>query len=148
MSLKDRVTEDMKTAMKSGDKVRLETLRMLRAQVLEFEKSGAGREMNADDDMKILLSSVKKRRESVELYEKAGRPELAAKETAEIAVIQEYLPKQMDRSEAEGIVKRIIAETGAVSSKDFGKVMPFVMKELKGKLDGKVINEIVKQLLP
>lgn len=148
MSLKDRVTEDMKTAMKSGDKVRLETLRMLRAQVLEFEKSGAGREMNADDDMKILLSSVKKRRESVELYEKAGRPELAAKETAEIAVIQEYLPKQMDRSEAEGIVKRIIAETGAVSSKDFGKVMPFVMKELKGKLDGKVINEIVKHLLP
>jgi len=148
MSLKDRVTEDMKTAMKSGDKVRLETLRMLRAQVLEFEKSGAGREMNADDDMKILLSSVKKRRESVELYEKAGRPELAAKETAEIAVIQEYLPKQMDRSDAEGIVKRIIAETGAVSSKDFGKVMPFVMKELKGKLDGKVINEIVKHLLP
>lgn len=148
MSLKERVTEDMKTAMKSGDKVRLETLRMLRAQVLEFEKSGAGREMNTDDDMKILLSSVKKRRESVELYEKAGRPELAAKENAEIAVIQEYLPKQMDRSEAEAIVKRIIAETGAATSKDFGKVMPSVMKELKGKLDGKVINEIVKQLLP
>lgn len=148
MSLKERVTEDMKTAMKSGDKVRLETLRMLRAQVLEFEKSGAGRAMNADDDMKILLSSVKKRRESVELYEKAGRPELAAKENAEIAVIQEYLPKQMDRSEAEAIVKRIIAETGAATSKDFGKVMPSVMKELKGKLDGKVINEIVKQLLP
>lgn len=148
MSLKERVTEDMKTAMKNGDKVRLETLRMLRAQVLEFEKSGAGREMNTDDDMKILLSSVKKRRESVELYEKAGRPELAAKENAEIAVIQEYLPKQMDRSEAEAIVKRIIAETGAATSKDFGKVMPSVMKELKGKLDGKVINEIVKQLLP
>lgn len=142
MGLRDKINEDLKNAMKSGDKVRTETLRMLRAQILEFEKSGIGREMNADDDMKILLSSVKKRKDSIEMYEKANRKDLAEKEMAEIAIVQEYLPKQMGPEEAEKIIVRIIAESG---SKEISKVMPLVMKELKGKLDGKVINEIVKQ---
>ncbi|MHB1049775.1 MAG: GatB/YqeY domain-containing protein [Bacteroidota bacterium] len=147
MGLKEKINEDLKSAMKSGDKVRLETIRMLRAQVLEFDKSGTGREMSEEDDMKILLSAVKKRKESIELYEKAGRTELASAEKKEIEIIQEYLPKQMDPGEAEKIIVRIIADVGAVSSKDLGKVMPAVMKELKGKLDGKIINEIVKQKL-
>ncbi|MCK9410236.1 MAG: GatB/YqeY domain-containing protein [Bacteriovoracaceae bacterium] len=142
MGLRDKLNEDLKNAMKSGDKLRTETLRMLRAQILEFEKSGAGREMNADDDMKILLSSVKKRRDSIEMYEKANRKDLANKEIAEIAIVQEYLPKQMSAGEAEMIIVKIIAEAG---SKELSKVMPLVMKELKGKLDGKLINEIVKQ---
>ena len=147
MGLKEKINEDLKSAMKSGDKVRLETIRMLRAQVLEFDKSGTGREMSEDDDMKILLSAVKKRKESIDLYEKAGRSELAAVEKKEIEIIQEYLPKQMDPVEAEKIITRIISDSGAVSSKDLGKVMPAVMKELKGKIDGKIINEIVKQKL-
>jgi uncharacterized protein YqeY len=148
MGLKEKINEDLKSAMKSGDKVRLETIRMLRAQVLEFDKSGTGRAMSEEDDMKILLSAVKKRRESIELYEKAGRTELAAVEKKEIEIIQEYLPKQMDPVEAEKIIIRIISDSGAVSSKDMGKVMPAIMKELKGKIDGKIINEIVKQKLP
>lgn len=147
MGLKEKITEDLKSAMKSGDKLRLETLRMIRAQVLEFEKSGADRGMNEDDDMKILLSAVKRRRESIEQYEKAGRKELADQETKEIEIIQTYLPKQMTKEEAESAIVKIIADVGAVSAKDFGTVMPAVMKELKGKVDGKIINEIVKQKL-
>lgn len=133
--------------MKSGDKLRLETLRMLRAQILEFEKSGVNREMTDDDDMKILLSSVKKRKESIEQYEKAGRKELAEQEAAEIEIIQTYLPKQMTKEEADVVISKVITEVGASSAKDFGRVMPAVMKVLKGKVDGKLINEIVKQKL-
>ncbi len=144
MGLKETLNEDLKNAMKSGDKMRTETLRMLRAQILEFEKSGANREMNDDDDMKILLSSVKKRRDSIEMYEKANRPDLAEKEAKEIEIVQTYLPKQMSKEDAEMIIVKILSEVGATSAKDLGKVMPLVMKELKGKLDGKLINEIVK----
>jgi uncharacterized protein YqeY len=141
MGLKDTIMQDLTNAMKSGDKLKTETLRMLRAQILEFEKSGAGREMNADDDMKILLSSVKKRKDSIEMYEKANRMDLAEKELKEIEIVQAYLPKQMSREEAEIIITKIIADAG---TKELSKVMPLVMKELKGKLEGKVINEIVK----
>lgn len=144
MGLKETLNDDLKNAMKSGDKVRTETLRMLRAQILEFEKSGANREMNADDDMKILLSSVKKRKDSIEMYEKANRPDLVEKETKEIEIVQAYLPKQMSKEDAEVIILKIISEAGATTSKDLGKIMPLIMKELKGKLDGKLINEIVK----
>jgi hypothetical protein len=147
MNLTEKINEDLKTAMKSGDKIRLETLRMLRAQILEFEKSGLNREMTDDDSMKILLSAVKKRKESVEVYEKAGRSELAEKEQKEIEIIQEYLPKQMSKEEAEIIIAKIIADVAATSPKDIGKVMPPIMKELKGKIEGKIINEIVKQKL-
>lgn len=141
MGLKEKVTLDLTASMKAGDKLRTDTLRMLRAQILEFEKSGAAREMNADDDMKILLSSVKKRKDSIEMYEKANRKDLADKEASEIAIVQEYLPKQMSKEEAEAVINKIIADAG---SKELSKVMPLVMKELKGKLDGKTINEIVK----
>lgn len=147
MGLREKINDDLKEAMRSGDKVRLETLRMIRAQILEFEKSGAGREMNEEDDMKILLSAVKKRKESIEQYEKAGRKELVEKEQRELEIIQHYLPQQMSKEDAEKIITTIITETGATSAKDFGKVMSAAMKELKGKIDGKIINEIVKQKL-
>ncbi len=147
MGLKDKINEDLKSAMKSGDKIRLETVRMLRAQILEFEKSGIDRKMNDDDEMKILLSAVKKRKESIEVYEKAGRKELVDQESKELEIIQEYLPKQLTKEEAEVIVTKIIADLGVTSAKEMGKVMPAVMKELKGKIDGKIISEIVKQKL-
>lgn len=147
MGFSEKINDDLKAAMKSGDKTKLETLRMLRAQILEFEKSGANRQLNDDDAMKILLSAVKKRKESLELYEKAGRKELAEKEKTEIEIIQAYLPKQMSKEEAVTLIGKIISESGAEGLKDIGKVMPAVMKELKGKLDGKVINEIVREKL-
>ena len=147
MGLTQRINEDLKAAMKSGDKLRLETLRMLRAQIIEFEKKGLDRPMNEDDEMSILMSATKKRKESIEHFKNAGRMELVEQETKEIEIISEYLPKQLSREEAEKIIGGLIAQSGAASLKDLGKVMPLAMKELKGKIDSKVISEIVKQKL-
>ena len=147
MGLPQRITDDLKSAMKSGDKLRLETLRMLRAQIIEFEKKGLDRPMNADDELSILMSAAKKRKEAIEQFKAAGRDELVAQETKELEIISEYLPKQMSREEAEGIVVNILQQAGAVSMKDMGKVMPLAMKELKGKLDSSIISEIVKRKL-
>jgi uncharacterized protein len=147
MALAQRIIDDLKAAMKSGDKTRLETLRMVRAQIIEFEKKGLDRQMNEDDEMSILVSAVKKRNESIEQFKAAGRTELVEQETKELKIISEYLPKQLSHEEAEAIIVKIIQESGASSLKEMGKVMPLAMKELKGKIDSKVISEIVKQKL-
>ena len=147
MNLTQHINEDLKTAMKSGNKLRLETLRMLRAQIIEFEKKGLDRPMNEDDEMSILMSASKKRKEAIEIFTKAGRMELVEQETKELEIISEYLPKQLSREDAEKIVENLIQQSGAASMKDLGKVMPSAMKELKGKIDSKVISEIVKQKL-
>ncbi len=147
MNLTQHINEDLKAAMKSGNKLRLETLRMLRAQIIEFEKKGLDRPMNEDDEMSILMSASKKRKEAIEIFTKAGRMELVEQETKELEIISEYLPKQLSREDAEKIIKNLIRESGAASMKDLGKVMPLAMKELKGKIDSKVISEIVKHEL-
>jgi uncharacterized protein YqeY len=147
MTLTEKINEDIKAAMKSGDKLRLSTVRLIRALILEFEKSGAGREINADDEMKILTSSVKKRKDAIEQYIKAGRNDLAEKEEAELKIIMEYLPKQLSEDEINEIVKKIAGEIGAKGKEDFGKLMPAAMKELKGKADGKIVKSIVEKLL-
>ena len=147
MNLTQRINEDLRAAMKSGNKLRLETLRMLRAQIIEFEKKGLDRPMNEDDEMSILISASKKRKEAIEIFTKAGRMELVEQETKELEIISEYLPKQLSRENAEKIVENLIQQSGAASMKDLGKVMPIAMKELKGKIDSKVISEIVKQKL-
>jgi len=148
MGLIDQISEDIKKAMKTGDKIRLETLRTVRAGMLEkqVEKRPAGG-MTPEDEMSVLISSSKKRKESIEVFRNAGRNDLADQEQKELEIIQEYLPKQLSLNEIEDVVKGKIAEVGATSGKDFGKVMPAVMKELKGKADGKLIQETVKRLL-
>lgn len=148
MGLIEKISEDLKLAMKSGDKTRLETLRTIRAGMLEkqVEKRPSGG-MTPEDEMGVLISASKKRKESIEVFRNAGRNDLAEQEQKELEIIQEYLPKQLSVTEIEGMVKMKITEVGATSGKDFGKVMPAVMKELKGKADGKVIQEIVKRLL-
>jgi hypothetical protein len=147
MGFAQKINDDLKAAMKSGDKLRLETLRMVRAQIIEFEKKGLGRPMNEDDEMSILVSAVKKRNESIEQFKTAGRTDLVEQETKELQIISEYLPKQLSRAEAETIVARLIQESGASSPKEMGKVMPLAMKQLKGKIESKIISEIVKQKL-
>jgi uncharacterized protein YqeY len=147
MNLKDKINEDLKNAMKSGDKVRTETIRSIRALIIEFEKSGASREMNADEEIKALSTAAKKRRESIELYAANNRPELAEKERQELAIIQEYLPQQLSREEISARVTAIIGEVGAAGPQDSNKVMPALMKEMKGKADGKLVQEIVKEQL-
>jgi hypothetical protein len=147
MPLTAQINEDLKKSMLAGEKIRTETLRSLRAAIIEFEKSGAGREMSPDDEMKILMTAAKKRREAIELYEQNARPELAEKEKAELEVISAYLPKQLSREDVLVRVKEVIASTGAAGPQDINKVIPVLMKEMKGKADGKMVQEIVKEEL-
>lgn len=147
MNLKDKINEDLKTAMKSGDKLRLETVRSIRALILEFEKSGTGKELNADEELKLLTSAAKKRKDSIEQYRNAKREDLASKEEAELKILQEYLPKQMSEEEIKEIIKNIAETVGAKTKEDFPKLMPQVMKELKGKADGKLVKNMVEKYL-
>jgi uncharacterized protein YqeY len=147
MALTEKINEDLKAAMKSGDSVKLNTIRSIRTRIIELSKRGTGSAITPEDEMTILLSEAKKRKEAIEMYQKGGRIDLSDQEQRELEIINEYLPKQMSREEAVDIVKKIIIEVGAVSAKDFGKVMTAAMKELKGKIDGKVVQEVVKQQL-
>jgi len=147
MSLKDKINEDLKAAMKSGDKLRLETVRSIRALILEFEKSGAGRDLNADDELKMLTSAAKKRKDSIEQYRNAKREDLATKEESELKIIQEYLPKELNEDEIKEEVVKIAESIGAKIKEDFPKLMPQVMKALKGKADGKVVKAAVEKFL-
>jgi len=137
----------MKTALKGGESLRLETLRTVRAQFIELSKRGSDKEITGDDEIAVLTSAIKKRKEAIEMYEKGGRGDLAAKERQEIEIISVYLPPPLSREEAEAAITAIIAESGATSPKDFAKVMGVAMKDLKGKIDGKVVQELVRQKL-
>jgi len=150
MSLKDRITEDIKAAMKAQDKVRLETVRSIKKAILEKETSvrPAGQEaLTTDEEMEILLQLAKQRRDSIAQYTQGNRPDLAEKETQELAILEEYLPKQLSEDEVSQIIDELIASTGATSAKDMGKVMGPAMQQLKGKADGKKVQELVKQKL-
>jgi len=147
MSLKERITQDMTAAMKAKEAGRLSTLRMVKAAVQnrEIEKGG---ELSDEELTKALQSLVKQRRDSVEQYEKAGRTELADKERAEIAVIEEYLPRAASREEIERAVSEAIAETGAASLKEMGAVMKAAQAKLAGRTaDGRTVSEVVKSKL-
>jgi uncharacterized protein YqeY len=147
MALKDKITADLTSAMKSGEKSKLDVLRSLRAGILEFEKSGSEKDITDHDVMKILLTASKKRKEAMELFANNNRPELALKEKEELDVISTYLPQQMTFEEIEKRVIKVIAEVGAAGQQDTNKVIPVLMKELKGKADGKLVQEIVKAKL-
>jgi uncharacterized protein YqeY len=147
MGLKDKINQDLKDAMKSGDKLKLETIRSVRALILEFEKSGTGKELTPDDEIKMLSTAAKKRKDAIEQYRNAGREELAAKEEAELKILQEYMPKQLSEEEILSEVKRIAASVNASAKEDFPKLMPAVMKELKGKADGKAVKTAVENFL-
>lgn len=137
----------MKSAMKSGDKERLETVRSIRASILEFEKSGIDRDMTEEDGLDILNKLAKKRRDSIDMYKKAGREELANKEENELTIITEYLPKQMSREEIEDLVDSVLDANSFNQPSDMGKAMGKLMPMTKGKADGNMIKEIVKDRL-
>lgn len=147
MNLKDKINNDLKEAMKSGDKIRLETIRSIRALILELDKSGSGKEFTDKDGIRILTAAAKKRKEAIEQYTKANRQDLAEKEMSELKIIEEYLPKQLTNEEILEEVKKIAAEIGAKDKSDFSKLMPLAAKNLKGKADGKIIREIVEKFL-
>ncbi len=147
MTLNEQINNDLKAAMKSGDKTRLNTLRLLRAHFIELSKRGDGQSITPDEELSVLTAAIKKRKEAIEIYEKGGRLDLMQQERLELDIISSYLPKQLSPEEAAQAIDRIIRETGAATPKDFGKVMPLAMKELKGKIEGKLVQEMVKSKL-
>jgi len=150
MSIKKRIDQDLKEAMKSGDKNRLNTIRAIRAALLEKEVSirvGGKAELTEEQELEVVLSLAKKRKDSMQQYQDAGRQDLADTEKAELVVIEAYLPARMSDKEVEAAVREIIGQVGATSMKDMGKVMGAVMQKLKGKADGGKIQEFVKSVL-
>ena len=146
--LYDQVSNDIKEAMKSRDKVRLETLRNVKKVFIEAKTApGANDTLEDAAAMKILAKLAKQGRESAATYQQQNRPGLAEEEMAQVRVIEEYLPKPLTAEEIEAAVKDIIAQTGASSIKEMGKVMGIASKQMAGKADGKVISDIVKKLL-
>jgi uncharacterized protein YqeY len=147
MSLEQKITQDLKEAMKAKDKVALRGIRAIKAALLLAQTDGSHAEMTEEKEIKLLQKLVKQRKDSLDIYEKQSREDLAQTEREEIAIIEKYLPKQLDAAELEVIIKDIIAKTGAESMRDMGKVMGMASKQLAGKADGKTISGVVKQLL-
>ncbi|HFA50662.1 MAG TPA: GatB/YqeY domain-containing protein [Bacteroidetes bacterium] len=147
MSLETRIMQDLKAAMKAKDDAAKRSIRAIKAAILLQKTDGSGKELDEAGEIKLLQKLVKQRRDSLEIYEKQGREDLAAPEREEIAVIEKYLPEQIGEAELEGILKKIIETTGASSMKDMGKVMGMASKQLGGKADGKRISGAVKRLL-
>ncbi len=147
-SLFDQVSKGIREAMKARDKVRLEALRNVKKVFLEAKTApGANDTLDDDKAMKILQKLVKQGEESADIYNKANRPELAESELAQVNVYKEFLPKPLSEEEIETQVREIVAQTGASSMKDMGKVMGLATKQMAGKADGKVISAIVRKLL-
>ena len=149
MSLKETINNDIKNAMLKKETQRLETLRMVKAKLLEkeVEKRVTPEGMTEEDEMQVLLSSAKMRKEAIEEFDKAGRRDLADKERAELEIIQEYLPKQMSNDDIAKVIDDLASKLGVQGQKDFGKLMGAAMKELRGKADGKDVQDIVKAKL-
>lgn len=148
MSLEQNVMADLKTAMRAKDEKSLRSLRAIKsAIILAKTAEGFSGEIKESEEIKLLQKLVKQRKDSLEIYEKQNRTDLAQKEKEEIEVIEKYLPKQMDESELRTVIQKIIDETGASSPADMGKVMGAANKQLAGKVDGKTIASIVKEFL-
>lgn len=152
MSLKNRITEDMKIALKSGDKVGLGVLRMMRARMLEREvelrsKHGLDYDLEDSEAITVLSGYAKQRKDSIDGFRRGGREEQAAREEAELAIVETYLPEQIGEEEILLRLKEAIAEAGATSPRDLGEVMKRVMPPLKGRADGKTVNRLARDLL-
>ena len=148
MELFDIISNDIKEAMKAKDKVALDTLRNIKKVLLEAKTApGANDTVSDETAIKLIQKLAKQGKESAELYSSQNRPELAAEELAQVAVMEKYLPKQMSEEEIAAALKEIIAQTGAAGPQAMGKVMGVATKQLAGKAEGRVISTIVKQLL-
>jgi len=148
MSLQEKIMDKMKEAMKTKDKVALESLRAIKSELLLIQtKSAASEELTQDDEIKLLQKLVKQRKDSAAIYKEQGRKDLAEPELAQVEVISQFLPVQMSEEEVKNAVAEIIKSVGATSMKDMGNVMAEASKQLAGKTDGKSISTAVKQLL-
>ncbi len=147
MTLMERISEDMKAAMRGKEAVKLGALRMVKAALMNREVE-RGRPLDEAESQQVIASLIKQRRDSIEQFEKGGRADLAAKEQAEIGLLEAYIPPPVDTAEVERAVDEAITETGATSAKDMGKVMKAVMAKFAGaQVDGKTVSELVKRKL-
>ena len=146
MEIQDRLSQDLKTAMKAKEKVKVETIRMVRAQLKDFQIAKRD-ELTEEDEISVLINAAKKRKEALELYEKSDRQDLIEQEKQELEIISAYLPAQLSKEEVEKVVLKVIEEVGASSLQDLGKVMGATMKDLRGKADGRMVQEIVREKL-
>lgn len=147
MSLEKTLMEDLKTAMKAKDQVALRSIRAAKAALLIMKTDGSGKEVDEAAEIKLIQKLVKQRKDSLEIFEKQDREDLAVKEREEIAVLEKYLPAQMSEDEIKEQVEAIIAESGAAGMKDMGKVMGMANQKMAGRADGKTIASVVKALL-
>jgi hypothetical protein len=146
MSLKQQLSDAMKSAMKAKDSLRLTTVRMVLAAVKNREIEQRG-ELADEEVVGVLSSLVKQRKESVQLYREGGRAELAEKEEAELAILQEFLPAPLAVEEIAALIERAVAETGAAGPRDMGKVMKIISAETRGRADGKLVSDMVRERL-
>lgn len=146
MALKDQLQADLKSAMKNKNKIQKSTVTMIRAAILQVEKD---QKIELEDEaiLDIIAKQLKQRRDGLAEFEKAQRDDLIQQALAEIAVIESYLPKQLTKEEIQEIVKETIEETGAIDAKDMGKIMGALMPKVKGRADGKLVNQIVREQL-
>lgn len=147
MSLGTKITADLKAAMKAKDQAALRGIRAIKAALLLAKTDGSGKELDEAGEIKLLQKLVKQRQESMDIYVKQGREDLAAVEREEISVLQKYLPQPLSEEELTEIIKGIIADTGAAGMKDMGKVMGMASGKVAGRADGKTLSGIVKSLL-
>lgn len=147
MSLENTISEAIKTAMRAKDKVALDSLRAVKSQILLLKTEARGAEVSAEQEIAIVQRMIKQRKDSYEQFSAQGRNDLAEVEEAQMKVIEQFLPKQLSSEELEAEMKQIIADTGAESMKDLGKVMGVASKAFAGKSDGKSISEMAKKLL-
>lgn len=148
MSLEQKIMGEIKDAMKARDEAILRALRAIKAEIIKAKtEPGAGGEITEETEQKFLQKMMKQRRDSLEIFEKQGREDLAVKEREEMTVIEKFLPKQIDEAALKGIIEKIIGDTGASSPADMGRVMGVASKQLAGQADGRTISNIVKELL-
>jgi len=146
MSLKDRLIEDLRQAMRQGDERRKSTLRLLRAEITNAEIE-RGQELSDDDVLAVIAKQAKQRRESAAEFAKGARQDLVDQEEAELQILLSYLPAQMSRDEIEVVARQVIAEVGATSQAQMGEVMSRLMSQLKGRADGSLVNQVVREIL-
>jgi uncharacterized protein YqeY len=146
MTLQEQLMQDMKAAMKQKERIRLTTIRQIRASIKNREIE-LGEELKDEEVLKVISTLVKQHKDSIEQFSKGGRDELAEKEEAELAILESYLPQQMSEEDVTALVKEAIETVGATSMKDIGKVMKYIMPKTQGRADGKMINQLVKNQL-
>ncbi len=147
MSLENKINEDLKTAMKAGDKISMRGVRAIKSAILLFKTDGSGRELDLDSEIQLLQKLVKQRQDSLEIYKTQNRADLAQIEEEEIEVLRRYMPKQLDDKDLEASIQSYIVETGATGMKEMGKIMALANQRLAGQAEGARIAVIVKKLL-